>query len=146
MYVEISSFFWGGMLKRQVSIVVKYLKGRNGLVMDSEGVVDVESDCEHDSPETEDVLLEEEQTRAVLTTGSFSACVRIFYPAVVSREMTSPPTAGNLFSSTFAQIRFRSPPSNPKASTLARITFAKGRWRWRPLLAHQRVYTFCRIW
>lgn len=58
--------------------MVKYLKGRNPLISDLEGGVNVESDCEGDSPKVTDELLEakeegEEPTRAVLTTGSFSA-------------------------------------------------------------------------
>jgi hypothetical protein len=58
--------------------VVKYLKGRNALINDLEGDVNVESDCEGDSTgagmkhRREE---KEEQTRAVLITGSFSAYV-----------------------------------------------------------------------
>jgi len=59
--------------------VVKYLKGRNTPINDLEGDLNVESDCEGDSagfelgtPKTEE---KEDETRAVLITGSFSACV-----------------------------------------------------------------------
>jgi len=59
--------------------VVKYLKGKDTLVKDLEGDLNVESDCEGDSigvrlemPKGKE---EEEETRAVLITGSFSAYV-----------------------------------------------------------------------
>jgi len=61
--------------------VVKYLdlKGRHPLMNDLEGDLNVESDCEGDLPEAKDETSEtkekEEQVRAVLITGSFSAYV-----------------------------------------------------------------------
>ena len=57
--------------------MVKYLKGRNTLINDLEGGVYVDSDCEGDSTGVNDGALkkEEEETRAVLAAGSFSACV-----------------------------------------------------------------------
>jgi hypothetical protein len=70
--------------------VVKYFKDQSPFVNDLEGDVNVESDCEGDSPEIEDELLEEElkegQTRAVLMTGSFSAYVHIFIPRISGRD------------------------------------------------------------
>jgi hypothetical protein len=60
--------------------VVKYLGGRNFVVNDLEGGSNIESDCEGDPtevvPEAEDMKeRKEEETRAVLITGSFSAWV-----------------------------------------------------------------------
>ena len=60
--------------------MVKYLKGRNTLISDVKEDLNLESDYEGDStgagleaPEMEEE--EEGETRAVLTTGSFSAWV-----------------------------------------------------------------------
>ena len=58
--------------------MVKYLKGRNIVINDLEGGSNVESDCEGDGtgiePETVEMKEgEEDNTRAVLITGSFSA-------------------------------------------------------------------------
>ena len=57
--------------------MVKYLKGRDTLVNDLEGDSNVESDCEDDSAGSESETKEEkeEEIRAVLVTGSFSAYV-----------------------------------------------------------------------
>ena len=60
--------------------MVKYVKGRNPLMSDRQEDVNVESDCEGDLPGVKDESLKkkengEEPTRAVLTIGSFSACV-----------------------------------------------------------------------
>ena len=62
--------------------MVKYLKGRNTVISDLRGDLNLESDYEGDStgvgleaPEMKEE--EEEEIRAVLTTGSFSACVHI---------------------------------------------------------------------
>ena len=59
--------------------MVKYLKGRNVPMNDLEGGVNVDSDCEGDLTGTGGGTLNEEQneeeTRAVLIAGSFSACV-----------------------------------------------------------------------
>ena len=66
--------------------MVKRLKGRNGLTSDVEEYVNVESDCEDEGGSTgadEGTLKEDEneETRAVLITGSFSAYVRLLvYP------------------------------------------------------------------
>ena len=61
-------------------LVVKYLKGRNVLISDLEGGVNVDSDCEGDFTGAGDGASNgeqnEEETRAVLITGSFSAYVR----------------------------------------------------------------------
>ena len=63
--------------------MVKYLKSRNTLINDLEGDLNVESDCEGDSTEVglETLTMDgkEDETRAVLITGSFSACVH--FPA-----------------------------------------------------------------
>ena len=59
--------------------MVKYLKGRNTLIRDLKGDLNLESDYEGDSTgvglETPEMKEGEEETRAVLITGSFSACV-----------------------------------------------------------------------
>ena len=59
--------------------MVKYFKGRDTLVNDVEGELNIESDCEDGSTEvgleTPDAKKEKEETRTVLITGSFSACV-----------------------------------------------------------------------
>jgi len=66
--------------------VVKRLKGRNALTSDMEEYVNVESDCEDEGGSTGadgGTLKEEEneETCAVLITGSFSAYVRLLvYP------------------------------------------------------------------
>ena len=57
--------------------MVKYVKGQSPLISDLEGDVNVESDCDGDTPEGENELANtKEETRAVLITGSFSAYVR----------------------------------------------------------------------
>ena len=56
--------------------VTKYLKGREVLTNDPEDGVDLDSDCEGDLTEAGDGTLEEkteEEPRAVLIAGSFSA-------------------------------------------------------------------------
>ena len=63
-----------------MSQVVKYLRDRNPFASSTEGDVDVESDCEGDWLEGTNELPgveggEEALPRAVLTVGSFSACV-----------------------------------------------------------------------
>ena len=59
--------------------MIKYVKGRNVPITDLEGGVNVDSDCEDDSTGvgggTTNEEQNEEETRAVLTAGSFSACV-----------------------------------------------------------------------
>ena len=60
--------------------MVKYLRGRNYVINDLEGGSNIESDCEGDSTgvgseTTEAKEGKEEETRAVLITGSFSAWV-----------------------------------------------------------------------
>ena len=59
--------------------MVKYVGGRNPLVSDLEADVGIESDCEDDAPAVKGEVLKEEQTRAVLTFGSFSAYVHLLY-------------------------------------------------------------------
>ena len=108
--------------------MVKYLKGRNVPVSDLEGGVNIESDCEGDSREVKQETSKDggemgDQTRAVLITGSFSAYA-LSYSAFDLREVKST-SGGNPFSSTVAQTQSRSLPSSPKASTPARITFAR---------------------
>ena len=68
-----------GVKVRSVLPVVKYLEGGN-LSNGTDGDANAESDCEEGSPTVEDEPSKageskEEQTRAVLTTGSFSAYV-----------------------------------------------------------------------
>ena len=60
--------------------MVKHLEGRDALINDLEGDANVESDCEGElagacdgTPNKEET---EEETRAVLITGSFAAYVR----------------------------------------------------------------------
>ena len=67
---------------------MSYVKSQNTLVSDLEGKLNIESDCESDSTgvahETPRVKKEEEETRAVLATGSPSAYV---YPPASSRRV-----------------------------------------------------------
>ena len=60
--------------------MVKYLEGRDTLVNDLEGGINVDSDCERDSTGI-DGGGSREEGRAVLITGSFSACVRFLAPS-----------------------------------------------------------------
>ena len=58
--------------------MTKYLKGRDALINGLENGVNFDSDCEGDSTGAGDGTLEEqneEESRAVLIAGSFSACV-----------------------------------------------------------------------
>jgi len=58
--------------------VVKCIKGRNVPVNDLEGGTNVDSDCDDDSTGASDRVLKREQneeSRALLIAGSFSACV-----------------------------------------------------------------------
>jgi hypothetical protein len=69
--------------------VIKYLKGRNGPTNYLEGDINVDSDCEGESTGISDETSKtrekmEDEIRAVLITGSFSACVRC--PAPSSRR------------------------------------------------------------
>ena len=60
---------------------MKYLKGRNVLINDLEGGVNVESDCEGNSTGAGGrALKEEKENCAVLITGSFSAYVYFLTP------------------------------------------------------------------
>ncbi|KAF9785425.1 hypothetical protein BJ322DRAFT_829340 [Thelephora terrestris] len=63
--------------------LVKYLKGETTLARDLEGDVNVESDCEEDSPGvstgSQGAKNEKEETRAVLITGSFAAWKSLFF-------------------------------------------------------------------
>ena len=83
--------------------MVKYLKDASALISDLEGDVNVESDCEGDLAVASDGTPKEEweESRAVLITGSFSACVR-FLAQSGPREMTRSPD-GDLCSSIAAQ-------------------------------------------
>jgi len=63
--------------------VVKHLKDRKAITNDLEGYANVDSDCEGEPAEAEDGMSKEEEneeTRAVLIAGSFSAYVRPFTP------------------------------------------------------------------
>ena len=77
------------LLKYSLSTVVNHAKSQNALVNDLEGGLNVESDCESDSTEvshgTLGVKKEEEETRAVLITGSFAAYV-LFPTSTSGRE------------------------------------------------------------
>ncbi|KAF9645626.1 hypothetical protein BDM02DRAFT_3119977 [Thelephora ganbajun] len=66
---------------QQLNKLVKYLKGWNPLVSDLERDVNIESDCEGESPTETPTTKEEkeEPTRAVLITGSFSAWKSLFF-------------------------------------------------------------------
>ena len=91
--------------------MVKYLKGRNIPVNDPEGDVNIESDCEGDSQEVEQEIPKdggetEDQTLAVLITGSFSAYA-LPYSSLELREIKST-AGGNPFSSTVVRTRSRS--------------------------------------
>ena len=61
---------------------MKSLKGRNTVIKDSKRNLNTECDCEGDSTgaglETSGAGVEKDETRAVLVTGSFSACVGFF--------------------------------------------------------------------
>ena len=68
--------------------MVKYSKGRNAPIKVLKENVNIESDCEGDSAGIGDGSLKEEEedkkeekSRAVLITGSFSACVRFSAPS-----------------------------------------------------------------
>ena len=63
--------------------MVKYLKGPDILVNDLAGGVNVDSDCEG-VPTGTGGGNSKEESRAVLITGSFSACVHL--PASSSRQ------------------------------------------------------------
>jgi hypothetical protein len=64
-----------------MSLVVKYVNGRNPLISDLQGDPNVESDCDEHIPGVQDELPsakgKKKETRAVLITGSFSAYVRL---------------------------------------------------------------------
>ena len=67
-------------------LVVKHLKGLNHPMNDLGGDVNIESDCEGDTPEPRDDLLNTngetgEEVRAVLIAGSFSAYVSFPIPS-----------------------------------------------------------------
>jgi hypothetical protein len=66
--------------------VVKYLERQNIPVSDLEEDVNIESDCEGDPQEAEQVTPEDggetgDQTRVVLLTGSFSAYALLILPS-----------------------------------------------------------------
>ena len=123
--------------------MVQYLKGGSIIVNDLEGGVNIDSDCEDNSMGTLDGKSKEEkdeESRAVLITGSFSAYVHFLAHPHIGRNDGLP--AGNHSSSIAAQILSCSLPSNHKESTLARIE----RRRRHPLLVRRRAFTFWRIW
>jgi hypothetical protein len=65
--------------------VVTNLRGRNTVINDLEGGINVDSDCEDESAGASEGTLkkeqDEEESRAVLIVGSFSAYVRFFAPS-----------------------------------------------------------------
>ena len=82
--------------------MVKYLGGQNPFIGSPEGDVNVESDCEGDSPglkgESPKVKEEKaEQIRAVLTTGSYSAYVHISGPYLFVGRHNGFPSWKSLF-------------------------------------------------
>ena len=83
----------------------------------------------------------EEQARAVLLTGSFSAYVHCSFCSFLLKQMTRSP-AGGPYSSIVAQMKFRSLRLNHKVSINARITSVKRRYRPHLPPARRRVYTF----
>lgn len=86
--------------------MVRYVKGQSPPIEDLEGDANVESDCDGELPETGAELSStegtEEETCAVLITGSFAAYVHAVI-TFVSRGVTSF-TVGNLFFSAVAQM------------------------------------------
>lgn len=60
--------------------MVRYVKGRNIPINSLGEDVNVDSDCEGDSTVPDDGMLEENESRAVLITGSFSAYVQFLAP------------------------------------------------------------------
>ena len=74
------------------------------------------------------------------------ACISShFLSSHVLRIVTGSP-GGNPFSSIDAQTKSRLHRLDSKGSTLARITSAKGRWQWHPLLALRKAFISWRIW
>ena len=70
--------------------MVKYIKGKNTSVCDLDGDVNVDSDCEVDLPGVRKGTVKakdenEDETRAVLITGSFAAYV-MFNPVLCLRK------------------------------------------------------------
>ena len=127
--------------------MVIYLKGRDAPINDLEGDINVESDCEDDSTGVGDGTLkkeQEEESRAVLIAGSFSAYVYfISLPAL--RDITSY-LAGSPFSSIAARAQSCLLPSSRKAQTLAWGTFEKMLWLPHPLPARRRAFTLWQPW
>ena len=127
--------------------MVKYLKGQSIIVNDLEGDVNLDSDCEGYPMGIAGGKVakeKQEESRAVLITGSFSACVRFLVHLRTEKNDGLP--AGSHSSSIAAQILSCSLPSNHKESTLARVTSAQERRRRHPLLVRRRAFTFWRIW
>ena len=88
-----------------------------------EGDVNIESDYEEvppgvDGERSNSREEKEEQVRAILIAGSFSAYAHFPGLALFWGEMTNY-LAGNLYSSIAVRTRSCSPPSNPKAPTVA---------------------------
>ena len=108
--------------------MVKYLRSQDTHINALERGFNADSDCEGDPAEASNGALEgeEEETRAVLTAGSFSAYVHLLARWLHREMMTRSSPAGNLFSFIAAQSQSRSLPSNRKVLTIAGITFAKG--------------------
>lgn len=103
--------------------MVKYIKGPNVPINDLEGDENIDSDCEDGylaaaSDAKLKVEQDEEESRAVLTTGSFSAYAIFPRPILTPREMTNYPV-GSPSSSIAARTISCSPPSHRKATSLA---------------------------
>jgi len=109
---------------QQLNSLVKHLKGQNPLINDLEGDVNVESDCEGDSlgirDGTSDTKEEvEEQTRAVLITGSFAAWKSLFFYRCTDTILFAPLKSQGVESRT-SHIRGKTvaitpPPCSPKS-------------------------------
>ena len=88
--------------------MVEYIESGSPFISTLDGDLGVESDCEEESPSVDDgpsemTVKSEESARAVLGTGSFSACVQFPISVVLEREMTCHSPVGNPYSSIVAQ-------------------------------------------
>jgi len=90
--VYFTSIVMGDKVQR-LNNLVKYLKGRNPPINDLEGAVNIDSDCEDDTTGTSDETLkekDEEESRAVLITGSFSAWKSLFFHRCTDEILFAP--------------------------------------------------------
>ena len=111
--------------------MVKYLNRKSILDYDLEGDFNVESDCEGDLSSAKKETLEaedeeEEETRAVLITGSFAAYV-CFNNVLSSSNFELFSWKSLFFYRCTDAVSFTPPPPNHKMSTLAWVTSEKRR-------------------